>query len=402
MRVLPVSVLLLAVSSFLSPPVFAEIRQELSGFLAMEPRLFWEEHLASGQRGDADFSLVLQPEAYLEWDRGDQSLTFVPFVRWDQHDNQRTHWDIRELFWLRVWENWELSAGIRKVFWGVAESQHLVDIINQTDLVENLDAEDKLGQPMVKAVWIQDWGTLETYLMPLFRERTFGGRKGRLRAIPVVDEDNPIYESAARDAHFDWALRYAHSVGMFDIGLAHFMGTSREPRLEVGTDSQGGAARIPFYDVINQTSLDLQMTEGDWLWKFEGISREGFGSSFRAFVGGFEYTIVGVRDTAADLGLLAEYHWDERGDKATSASDNDLFGAFRLALNDVQSTELLAGATVDLETQAVFISVEGSRRLTDHWKLSLEARILTNFPVTDPLTFARQDDYVQVELAYYF
>ncbi len=144
------------------------------------------------------------------------------------------------------------------------------------------------------------------------------------------------------------------------------------------------------------------MTAGDWLWKFEGISREGFGSSFRAFVGGFEYTIVGVGDTSADLGLLAEYHWDERGDKATSSFDNDLFAAFRWTLNDVQSTELLAGATVDLETQAVFVSVEGSRRLTDHWKLSVEARILTNFPGTDPFTFARQDDYVQIELAYYF
>lgn len=396
------SVACLILASLVNSPVSADINEELSGFIAIEPRFFLEDPLASGQRGDVDFSLVLQPEYYLEWDNGDQSLTFVPFVRWDQHDNQRTHWDIRELFWLKVWEDWELSTGIRKVFWGVTESQHLVDIINQTDLIENLDTEDKLGQPMIKVAWIQDWGTLETYLMPFFRERTFGGRKGRLRPIPIADEDNAIYESPAEDTHFDWALRYSHTVGMFDIGLAHFMGTSREPRLEVGTDSQGGAARIPFYDVINQTSLDLQMTAGDWLWKFEGISREGFGNSFRAFVGGFEYTIVGVRDTVADLGLLAEYHFDERGDKATSAFDNDLFGAFRLTLNDVQSTELLAGATVDLETQAVFVNVEGSRRLTDHLKLSLEVRILTNFPETDPFTFARQDDHIQVELSYYF
>ena len=402
MRGLSASVACLILASCVSPPAYAELHKEFSGYVAMEPRFFWEDNLASGQRGDFDFSLVLQPEFYLEWDKGDQSITFVPFVRWDQHDNERTHWDIRELFWLKAWEDWEVSAGIRKVFWGVTESQHLVDVINQTDLVENLDTEDKLGQPMVKVAWIQDWGTLETYLMPYFRERTFPGRKGRLRPIPIVDADNAVYESGAKETHFDWALRYSHTVGMFDIGLAHFMGTSREPRLELGTDSFGTSARIPFYDVINQTSLDLQMTAGDWLWKLEGISREGFGASYRAVVGGFEYTIVGVFDTVADLGLLTEYHFDERGDKATSSFDNDVFGAFRLTLNDFQSTELLAGATVDLETQAVSVSVEGSRRLTDHMKLSLEVRILSNFPGTDPSTAAHQDDYAQLELSYYF
>ena len=43
-----------------------------------------------------------------------------------------------------------LLVGAAKVFWGTAESRHLVDIINQTDAVEDIDEEDKLGQPMVK------------------------------------------------------------------------------------------------------------------------------------------------------------------------------------------------------------------------------------------------------------
>lgn len=385
-----------------APATHAEIPGELSGYAAFEPRLFWEDPAASGQRGDFDASFVLQPEYYLDWADGDQSLTFVPFVRWDQQDNERTHWDVRELFWLGVWEDWEVSAGVRKVFWGVTESQHLVDVINQTDLVENTDTEDKLGQPMVKIGWTQDAGTIELYLMPFFRERTFAGRKGRLRPIPQVDQDHPVYESPAGDMHFDWALRYSHVIGMFDVGVSHFMGTSREPRLVPGVDSQGGPAFIPHYDVINQTGVDLQMTSGDWLWKFEGINREGLGHSYRAFVGGFEYTYVGVGQSAADLGWLLEYHFDERGDKATSPLDNDIFTGGRLTLNDVQDTQLLAGTTVDLETQATFVNVEGSRRLTDNWKMSLEARLLTNVPPKDPLVAFSQDDYAQLELAYYF
>jgi len=54
-------------------------------------------------------------------------------------------------------------------FWGVTEFQHLVDIINQTDLVENIDTEDKLGQPMINLALINDWGTVDLFIMPYFR-----------------------------------------------------------------------------------------------------------------------------------------------------------------------------------------------------------------------------------------
>ena len=179
MKAMPAWVVSAALLLGAAPFVSAETHQDFSGSIALESRFFSQSPLDSGQRGDVSVSIAFQPEYYLEWDGRDQSFTFVPFVRWDQHDNERTHWDIRELFWLRAWEDWELSAGIRKVFWGVTESQHLVDIINQTDLVENLDGEDKLGQPMIKASWIQDWGTVEAYWMPFFRERTFPGSTRR-------------------------------------------------------------------------------------------------------------------------------------------------------------------------------------------------------------------------------
>ena len=87
---------------------------------------------------------------------------------------------LREAYW--AYEDWsykgteiELLVGINKVFWGVTESVHLVDIVNQTDLVEDLDQEDKLGQPMVNLALQHDWGLLNIYLLPYFRERTFPG-----------------------------------------------------------------------------------------------------------------------------------------------------------------------------------------------------------------------------------
>jgi len=67
----------------------------------------------------------------------------------DEHDDNRTHGDIRELSWIHVGSNWETRVGVRKVFWGVTEGRHLVDIINQTDAVDQVDGEEKLGQPMI-------------------------------------------------------------------------------------------------------------------------------------------------------------------------------------------------------------------------------------------------------------
>ena len=93
------------------------------------------------------------PELYLE-DAAGRSLTFAPFFRYDNTDSRRTHADLREAYLLLFGEigegEWELRVGVDQVFWGVTESQHLVDIVNQVDFVEHPAGEAKLGQPMVQ------------------------------------------------------------------------------------------------------------------------------------------------------------------------------------------------------------------------------------------------------------
>ena len=84
---------------------------------------------------------------------------------------------------------WELRLGVDQVFWGVVESQRLVDIINQVDFVEHPDGTAKLGQPMAHATLSGDWGVLELFGLPYHRARTFSGRRGRLRLPLVIDDD---------------------------------------------------------------------------------------------------------------------------------------------------------------------------------------------------------------------
>ncbi len=389
-------------------PVFSDAG-EWSGYVSGEFRAFANSP-ADPRQHDNNFSLSIQPEYYTDWDNGRQSFTIVPFVRWDENDNERSHADIRELTWLKAADTWELRAGIRKVFWGVTESQHLVDIINQTDLVEATDGEEKLGQPMINLALIRDWGTLDLFVLPGFRERTFPGEKGRLRFSTPIDTGQAMYESDDKEQHIDYAARWAHYLGDWDIGLSYFNGTSREPGFMPGLDSKGQDVLIPIYDLIEQWGLDLQATLGDWLWKFEAINRSGQvdrsgqDKSYTALTAGFEYTFIGIADSNADLGVISEVLYDERGDDALTPFADDILLASRLTLNDEQSTEFLLGMIFDSDDAARLLTLESSRRFGENWKITLEGQAFIDIPNVDTelLVGVRRDSYLQLEIARYF
>ncbi len=378
---------------------------DFSASLAGEFRAF-PYNAAFREQDDATISpsFSLEPEVVYEWNGGDDRLTFIPFLRWDADDGNRTHGDLREANWLHQADDWDLVIGVDKVFWGVTESRHLVDIINQDDAVEDIDGEDKLGQPMVNLNLLRDWGTASVYVLPGFRQRTFPDDDARLRGPLPIDDDNPTYDSGAEDRHVDLAVRWAHTIGDWDIGLAHFRGTSREPRLIPRIDAGGRTVLTPQYDQIDQTSLDLQLTTDAWLWKLEAMTRSGHGDRFLAAVGGFEYTLFGVLETNADLGLLAEFLYDGREDDTApgTSADDDIFVGARLALNDEQDSVVLAGAIVDRTSQATLFFVEAERRLGDSWKIELEGRFFLNVPGDDPFAGIRDDDVVTLRLTKFF
>ncbi len=387
---------------FLSLAAAAEEPFEISGRVGAELRLFPHSAVYTGQYGSSNLSLFAEPEIYHEWNDGNNSLTFVPWLRVDQHDSSRSHADIRELIWTHVSDDWEIHAGIGKVFWGVTEFQHLVDVINQSDGVEDIDSEDKLGQPMINLSMVRDWGILDLYLLPGFRERTFPGSSGRLRTALAVDTGQTGYESSAGNRHTDIALRWSHSLGDYDIGLHWFHGTNRDPGFSTGTDPGGNPVLIPFYYQMDQLGLDLQATLESWLWKFEMIWRDSGTSEHWAAQGGFEYTFVGVSDSSADLGVLMEYGWDERGTAASSPMQNDLFFGARLALNDAASSELLAGFGYDFDYHSNVFQMEASRRLGDAWKASFDLRLISSGNPSDTFYTIRDDDHIQLTLERYF
>ncbi len=387
---------------------------ELGGEASLEVRVFpWSPQHERQAPTTASPSLAAAPELEVIFRGGDDLLTFTPCIRADWDDDHRTHFDVRELAWTHLGDGYSFVVGFDRVFWGVTESRHLVDIVNQTDLVEDIDGEDKLGQPMVALSIERDRGALDLFFMPIFRERTFPAAAARLSGpLPVRGAPgawpftgDARYTSSLGQIHPDFAIRYAHAISELDIGIAHFRGTSREPRFVLEGPADDLALR-PYYDLINQTSVDLQWTRGAWLWKLEAIGREGHGSYFGAVVAGFEYTQFQTMGSDVDIGWLAEVLYDGR-DRAPDVApptrfENDVFLGARVVLNDVSDTTLLLGDVIDLETGEMQIILEAQRRLGERWLVSLDARFLALIDESSPLDGFRNDSYLTLRVSRFF
>ena len=382
------------------------IEHELSGSLDVDSRWYPQDAAHPGQRAHVS-GFAAEPKLHLK-DEGNWSFTIAPFFRYDGADSRRTHADLREAYLLVFGEighgEWELRLGVDRVFWGVTESQHLVDIINQTDLIEHPNKESKLGQPMAHLTWSTEWGILELFALTYHRARTFPGLHGRLRSSILIDDEHVSYESAAKEWRVDLAARYSHSFGPFDLGFSVFEGTSREPFYMPRVDS----TLSQHYEQMRQFSVDAQLTVESWLFKLEALHREGARNlrgakeDYAAFVIGGEYTFNSIWGSAADLGLLAEWNHDERREHSNSEFQNDLFFAIRLALNDIQSTELIAGVLADADHTTRTLSIEMRRRLSDQWSLKLEAIVLMDVDEEDIIYDTRRDSFVALNVTYNF
>lgn len=320
-------------------------------------------------------SLRIQGEYSSEWNDGSDFLTFVPFLRLDQQDSERTHGDIREFLWIHVGESWELRSGVSRVFWGRTEFINLVDVVNQTDFVDSDD--EKLGQPMVNlSVVHDDWGIFDFYWLLGFRERTYPGPDGRLRTPLVVDTDNPEYSSDTGPGDTDFAFRWQRPVtDNLEMALSIFSGVDREPSFSFNFDFSNPML-IPNYSHMDQLGLELEYINEGWAVKFEGIDVRSEIEDYNAAVLGVEYTFNSLFGSNADMTFITEYMWDSRDETAPGFLEHDVGFGGRFTFNDEFDTTLLAGILWDPETSEKVASLEGERRIFSDFKIKLLARVL--------------------------
>lgn len=396
------------------PSALPERRAEVHLDLGLQTRVFPQRGTLGQDRVQPSSSLRLEYRS--AWNDGRDALVITPFLRVDAMDERRTHFDLREAYYSRIGDGFELHIGARRVFWGRTESLHLVDVINQSDFVEHIDGEERLGQPMAQLVVPHDAGALELFLLPGARARTFPSTDGRL-AGPVRIDADARFTGGADALQTSWAARWSHFVGDLEFGLAHFSGTAREPEFEVaGAITIGEPIRLrPVYETVALTSLDAQYILGDLALKLELLNRRGQGPRSTAFVTGLERTFVGAFGTRMDLGVLLEYLFDDRHAAATQFTfDDDLFVAARLALNDHAGTTALIGLLGDPRSGEHLLTIEASRRLGARWRMALDVRLFDGARATAPGDLAAlvapdrgfgalmDDDYLQFEFTRYF
>lgn len=388
-------------------------------------------HEGAQAQSSANVALRLRADLWHRWNDNRDTFTLSPFFRIDNNDSERTHADLREAYWIHAGDHVEWRTGYRQVFWGVTEGLHLIDIINQTDAVESLDGEQKLGQPMINLAIEDDAHLLDLFILTGARERTFPGQDGRLRMPLVVNTDAARFESSKEEHRIDLAARWQFSRRGLRAGISGFSGTAREPELMADVDPSRlvyGAGGVPvgfqpgyqptltpFYPVIRQLGLDAQLTRGDLLLKLEAVHRTGYAQEYHSTNAGIEYTQVGVFGTNIDIGWLAEYLHDSRNAKATTPFEHDILIGWRFAFNNTASSELLASVIVDDQSSEHLISIEGSHRLSDKLKVALEIRhVGQTRPPQSAFDFVMQpdmhyklrpladDDFLRLEASWFF
>lgn len=314
----------------------------------------------------------------------------------DVQDSQRSHVDIRDLFLHGYSDEFEWKVGISRVFWGVTESLHLVDIINQSDFITDIDGETKLGQPMLNFGYQTENGLLEAFILPCYRKQAFGGKNSRLRIVNFPLEDVDDLSCYKSEQNLDWAIRWSHSFRDTDIAISYFDGTQRNPDFLISPDDVIETQ----YNLLSQASLELLQINGSWIYKLEALYREVVEQSSYAWVGGVEYTIININNSRGDLGLLFEYQYDQA---EGSLNDNDVFIAARWLENDVNDTEVLIGVLTDVKNSTSnTVKIEYNQRINNNLSITANFYLFSSSDDSEPGYNLRDEDYLSISLSYFF
>ncbi|WP_045461433.1 hypothetical protein [Vibrio hyugaensis] len=385
------TLLLTSLSLSFTPTVFAYWQAE--GFVGLTADLYKDDAQA-GQCCDTLANRALIAPRFLWWNDSGWAATFSPYVEYE-FQSEEGFINLRETNVTYAGGNIEWLLGYSVIYWGVTEVYQPVNVVNQYDGRIALGYEEKMGQPMLQARWLPDWGDVQMLLLPFHQPRQFR-KPNQRRTLTKPVSDDVIYSDG--EHHLDSAIRIGFWQDALDVGISAFYGNSREPLLiERSNDWQASYAQI------FQLGSELQWTQDDILLKWEGTYKSGEGKDYLTLVTGFEYSVYGFSFSQGTLGLIAEYAWDNRDSHAPpTIYNNDVFLGVRWQANDIQDTEFLLSGLFDLEQTSPIYKLTASGRVNEHWKWVAEGYYLSSMSSSEPITYLENDTYLSIGAEYYF
>ena len=368
----------------------------MTGSAAMGARLY--QHPDEPGRESHRAALRLSPE----WRWADGAWQFVasPVLDAEGAGNGRSQVGFDALHVAARVDGMSFKAGLSKLFWGVTESRHLVDVVNPPDLAHHYAAEQRLATAMLYLALPTPAGQLETLLLPWERDPRFPGPHGRPRtALPIGGEVN---HPNGRPPAF--ATRLTVSRGDFDAHLYFFRGLDRETVLTVRPRPQAPPNELAAVRrLVRQWGADLQVPVGNLLVKSEMTYRSGYSHGFLSGVAGGEYAMSGIGGSVVDVTLLGEYQFDRRpADAPLTALRHGAYAGVRVALNDPDSTEFKFGVIVETATGARVWRADGSRRVATNWTVEAALSVFQNARGSAVLQDYRRDGHVEILARYHF
>ncbi|KHT63469.1 malate transporter [Photobacterium gaetbulicola] len=363
------------------------------GFVGITADVY-KDNAKSGQCCSTLANRALFSPRLLWWNDSGWAATISPYIEYEAQSKQGFI-NIREANLAYTSDSIEWLIGYGVVYWGVAEVYQPVNIVNQYDGRIALGYEEKVGQPMLQARLLPEWGDVQVLLLPFFQPRQFRAPEQRRSLTKPVSNDvlYPNGENAV-----DAAVRIGFWQNALDVGISAFYGNSREPLLIEQTNNWQAS-----YANVFQLGTELQWTQNDLLLKWESTYRKGEGRDYASLVAGFEYSVYGFSFSQGQLGLIAEYTWDNRDTSAPATIyNNDIFLGLRWQTNDIRNTELLLSGLFDLEQTSPIYKLTASGRINEHWKWVAEGYYLSSIANNTPIAYLNNDSYFSISAEYYF
>lgn len=298
----------------------------------------------------------------------DIDITMSVFGRYHPEADKYWRGDVRELRLSYYASQLEVSGGMLMERWGVLEAFSPVDILNPRDRVEDFQGDVKLGIPGGRLSWLLDSGRVDVWLLPYSREERLAEGKDRFRTSAIMLSDAEFENGQNK---LSSAVRVSQILETMEFAVSYYNGHARSPYFVPNLDGVGNVIALqPNYARIEQAGFELLWVRGQILVKLESIYRSTGDDDFTGLGIGLEREFPRIGSAKNSLTLYGEYYYDGReSDRISPLTpfQNDVFLGFRLALNDLRSTEYELRFTRDLDYDSTFWDVRAKTRIKQQW-----------------------------------